>query len=134
MNFVCEHWEALASLLLSSVAIVIAICSSRQTSKDATRQIKAIKDLCRLQIDTSLKQLEIELDKAQLKVQQGKQENEYVEDAFHGSMSFMVSVREDKIKNFPMLKAQNDYRFYCDYEKQLKGIHDNLENLKQALK
>lgn len=133
MNFICEHWEALSSLLLSVVAIGIAIYSSRQTSKDATRQIAAIKDLCRLQIETSLKQLEIELDKAQLKVQQGKLENEYVEEAFHGSMSHMMYVKEKAIKDFPLHKAQNDYNFYCAYEKQLKGIHDKLENLKKAL-
>ncbi len=133
MSFICEHWEALASLLLSVVAIGIAIYSNWQTSKDTTRQIAAIKDLCRLQIDTSLQQLEIELGMVQLRVKQGKDENEYVDNAFHGSLSYIMDVRENAIKDFPLHKAQNDYKLFCAYEKRLKDIHDNLENLKKAL-
>ena len=51
----------LASVLLSVIAIIIAIVSSRQTSKLARKQIESIKDLSRLQIETSLIPLEIEL-------------------------------------------------------------------------
>ena len=125
--------STIATIILSVVSVGIAIYSAKQTSKDATRQIAAIKDLCRLQIDTSLKQLEIELNKAQLKVQQGKEENEYVNDVLHGPFSHIVSSMDKSREEFPMRKAQNDYKFYCAYEKKLKGIHDNLENLKQAL-
>ena len=66
MTFVCEHWEPLASLLLSMVAIGIAIWSSRQTSKEATRQVNAIMDLCILQNSTTLDMLELELYKYSL--------------------------------------------------------------------
>lgn len=125
----CEY----TPIVLSIVSIAIAIYSARQTSKDATKQIRAIRELCRLQIDTSLKHLEIELDKARLKVKQGQTETEYLNEAFHGPMGFYGAAREQKMQEFPAYKAQNDYKFYCDYEKQLRSIHDNLENLKKTL-
>lgn len=123
--------STIATIILSVVSVGIAIYSAKQTSKDATRQIAAIKDLCRLQIDTSLKQLEIELNKAQLKVQQGKEENEYVNNVLHDSFSHIVFPMDKSREEFAMRKAQNDYKFYCAYEKQLKGIQQNLRELKK---
>ena len=58
MSFICGHWEALSSLLLSAVAIGIAICSSRKTSKEATRQIESIKELTRQSIENTTKEVE----------------------------------------------------------------------------
>lgn len=84
MSFICEHWEALASLLLSFVAIIKAICSSRKTSKEATRQIESIKELtrqsienttkevesikelARMQIKSAIKQMEVEIEKVHI--------------------------------------------------------------------
>ena len=63
MNFIAEHWEGLASILLSVVSIGIAICSARSTSKDASRQIASVKELSALQIDTTIKLLEVEIQK-----------------------------------------------------------------------
>lgn len=124
-------WYDLIPIVLSVVSIGIAIYSARQTSKETASQIAAIKDLCRLQIEASIKQLDIELDKAQLKVKQGKAEHDYLYEVNHGSMSYIANVKEMKMREFPAYKAQNDYKFYCDYEKQLKGIQQNLRELKK---
>ena len=51
------------SIILPVIAIVIAICSSRQTSKDATRQIESVKRLAEIQIETTLRQIEVEIQK-----------------------------------------------------------------------
>lgn len=128
----CDYTTC-APIILSVVSIFIAICSARQTSKDAAKQINAIKELCRLQIDTSLKHLEIELDKAQLKVKQGKAEHDYLDEAVNGAMGYYLPAREQKMQEFPAYKAQNDYKFYCAYEKQLRSLCDDLVNLKKAL-
>ncbi len=58
---------AIATILLSVIAIVIAIYTSRQTSKDATRQIKKLTRLTLLQIDAELLQLEVEIFKSEVK-------------------------------------------------------------------
>ena len=51
------------NVLLSLVAIIISIRSSRQTSKDATRQIESIKKLTENQIDLMRMQLDAEIQK-----------------------------------------------------------------------
>lgn len=130
----CSCITNIAPIILSVVSIGIAIYSSWQTSKDAAKQISAIKDLCALQIDASIKYLAVELDKAQLKVKQGKAEKEYLDEAYNGSMSFFGLAREESLKHFPAYKSKMDYKFYCDYEKQLKNIQSSLEKLKQTIK
>ena len=87
------EYTTLATIFFSLISICIAIYSARQTSKDATKQINAIRELCRLQIDTSLKHLEIELDKAKLRVKQGKAEHDYLDDAFYGPFGFYGAAR-----------------------------------------
>lgn len=129
----CSCITNIAPIILSVVSIGIAIYSSWQTSKDAAKQIGAIKDLCALQIDTSIKYLAVELDKAQLKVKQGKAEKEYLDEAYNGSMSFFGPMREESLKHFPAYKSKMDYQFFRDYEKQLKNIQSSLEELKQKI-
>lgn len=58
-----EIFVAIANVLLSVVAIIIAIRSSRKTSQDATRQIESIKQLATIQIETTLRQIEVEIQK-----------------------------------------------------------------------
>ena len=53
----------IGSIILPVVAIIIAIRSSRQTSKDATRQIESIKRLAKIQIEMTLRQIEVEIQK-----------------------------------------------------------------------
>lgn len=129
----CSCITNIAPIILSVVSIGIAIYSSWQTSKDAAKQIGAIKDLCALQIDASIKHLAVELDKAKLKVKQGKAEKEYLDEAYNGSMSFFGPAREESLKHFPAYKSKMDYKFYCDYEDQLKNIQSSLEKLKQTI-
>ena len=129
----CSCITNIAPIILSVVSIGIAIYSSWQTSKDAAKQIGAIKDLCALQIDASIKYLAVELDKAQLKVKQGKAEKEYLDEAYNGSTSFFGPMREESLKHFPAYKSKMDYQFFSDYEKQLKNIQSSLEELKQKI-
>ena len=58
------------NVLLSLVAIIISIRSSRQTSKDATRQIESIKKLTENQIDLMRMQLDAEIQKNRLLAKQ----------------------------------------------------------------
>ena len=69
MSFFAEHWEALASLLLSVVAIAIAIYSSRRTAKDATRQIDSIKNLSQQTIENTTNEIESVKELAKMLIQ-----------------------------------------------------------------
>lgn len=129
MSFVAEHWEALSALLLSVVAIGIAIYSSRKTSIGATRQIESIKRLAKLQIETTIKQVEMEVVKNQVMLNRTRQEAQEVDDIMNGGLSFMTNVREMKMRDFNMRKSERDYNFYRDFDKSLKTILDSLKKI-----
>ena len=63
LDFTFNEWAIIATMLLSVTAIVISIWSSYQTSKQARKQIESVKDLSRLQIESTIVSLEIELFK-----------------------------------------------------------------------
>ena len=62
------EWSTVTTILLSLVAIIIAIWSSRSTSKAAEKQIREIKQLSALQIDTTIKLLEVEIQRIMVEV------------------------------------------------------------------
>ena len=62
IDFISIHWEALFSLLLSVIAIAIAIFSSYQTSKSAKKQIESMQ----LLIDTSIKNADNQIEQIKL--------------------------------------------------------------------
>lgn len=67
MNFeswTLAEWGTIATVVLSVVAIIIAIVSSRQTSRLAQKQVNSIKDLSQLQLEATLLLAEEELFKA----------------------------------------------------------------------
>lgn len=76
-----EIFVAIANVLLSMVAIIIAIRSSRKTSQDATRQIESIKRLAEIQIETTLGQIEVEVQKNLLLARQAREEWQKIRDA-----------------------------------------------------
>ena len=80
LNWGFNEWCTIATIGLSVVSIIIAICSSRSTSKDAHKQIREIKNLSALQIDTSIKQLEVEIHKTMAKIKISAKESKEIDD------------------------------------------------------
>ena len=149
MSFICEHWEALASLLLSGVAIGIAIYSSRKTSKEATRQIESIKELTRQSIDNTTKEVEsikelaklhikalaIDLDMKVakhdvLKLRAGV-EKEKMDDV---KRTYSTQGRESIMNDFQIEKPSRDLKYHSMYLQKLGEISKQLEQLKDNLK
>lgn len=129
MSFIAEHWEALVSLLLSVVAIGIAIYSSRKTSKDATRQIESIKQLAKLQIETTIKQVEMEVVKNQVMINNKRKEALEAYNVMHGGLSYISEFRDMSMQDFNMRKSERDYNYYRDIERSLKTILDSLKKI-----
>lgn len=44
LNWSIDTWLTIATIVLSAISIIIAICSSRKTSKNASQQIEAISE------------------------------------------------------------------------------------------
>ena len=133
ITFLTEHWEPLASLSLSIVAIIIAIWSSRQTSKDAARQIASIKELSRIQIDSTVKQIDLEIQKNLLLAKQAQQEWNGIKNIENSDMSFQVQFREEMERRFQVEKPKRDYLLYRDFSENLKGIRKSVTAIQERL-
>lgn len=133
ITFLTEHWEPLASLSLSIVAIIIAIWSSRQTSKDAARQIASIKELSKIQIETTVKQIDLEIQKNLLLAKQAQQEWNGIKNIENSDMSFQVQFREEMERKFQVEKPKRDYLLYRDFSENLKGIRKSVTAIQERL-
>ena len=133
ITFLTEHWEPLASLSLSIVAIIIAIWSSRQTSKDAARQIASIKELSKIQIETTVKHIDLEIQKNLLLAKQAQQEWNGIKNIENSDMSFQVQFREEMERKFQVEKPKRDYLLYRDFSENLKGIRKSVTAIQERL-
>ena len=129
MSFVAEHWYALASLLLSVVAIGIAIYSSRRTSKDATRQIESIKKLAQLQIESSIKQVEMEIEKNQMQIDLAMQEIQGIKKIDESALAYNVGFREQQLKEFNERRPERICNVYREHTRNLNLILENLKKI-----
>ena len=68
LNWGFNEWCTITTIFFSVVAIIIAIWSSRSTSKAAEKQIREIKNLSALQVDVTIKQIEAEIQKMMAEV------------------------------------------------------------------
>lgn len=125
-NLTFEQWCMVATVVLSVVAIVIAILSSRQTSKDATKQIASVKALSRVQLDATILLLEEELFRAKVEckkvehqTQIGAQERGNNISAIEG----MLRVKESYRQSFePILQ---------DYQTRISRLQQTINELKK---
>ncbi len=130
----CYNWEELLSLLFSAVAIGIAIWSSRQTSKEATRQIESIKELARIQIDASIKQVELEIERNILMAKQAQQEWNGIKEINNSGMAFSGEWKRMVTQQFHQEKPKRDYELYKSFISNLQAIKNNLVTAKNEFK
>lgn len=129
MNFIAEHWEGLASLLLSAVSIGIAICSARSTSKDASRQIASVKELGDIQAEASLLSLDMELQKVEARLITAKNEILNVEERLPRTVVYEM-MRKSRGENPTQAthlsrkkdELENDIKYLENLQKRLSDI------------
>lgn len=143
----------IGSIVLPVVAIVIAIWSSRQTSKDATRQIESIKqlaenqiDLIRVQLDTveSIKRLaeiqvevmrvkiESEVQKNKLLTQQAREEWQKIENI--RKTQFGRTYEDEERRKLAEERPRKQIEFYDTCIQNLNEISRKLAKLEEKLK
>jgi len=105
-----DEWSTIATIFLSVVAIIIAICSSHSTSKDANRQIREIKNLSALQIEISMMELELERIKTGLKENEQRAELKAFE-----ARNICITSPEQSLE----LKAKHE-----SLKKEINNLHD----------
>ena len=105
-----NEWCTITTIILSVVAIIIAIWSSHSTSKDANRQIREIKNLSALQVKISMMELELE------RIKTGLKENEKLAElkAFE-ARNVCITSPEQSLE----LKAKHE-----SIKKEINNLHD----------
>ena len=117
------------SIILPVIAIVIAICSSRQTSKDATRQIESVKRLAEIQIETTLRQIEVEIQKNRLLGQQAREEWQKIRDLKNSQLGGNEDYRNHRKREIEEERPREQMEFYNTYIQSLNEISGKLIKL-----
>lgn len=121
----------IGSIILPVVAIVISIRSSRQTSKDATRQIESIKKLTENQIDLMRMQLDAEIQKNRLLAKQECAEWQEMKELQNSQLG--VGYINSRKREIAEKRPQKQIEFYNTYIQSLNEIGGKLAKLKEKL-
>ncbi len=123
-----------ATILSPIVAVVLAWWAGRSSAKDATKQIESIKKLSELQIEASIRQVELEIEKNMLLATQAKQEWEEIQRINNSGIAHFVEAKNSMMARFREEKPERDYQLYCSFIQELETIKKGLESSKNNLK
>lgn len=130
--------------ITSIITIVIAVISIRSSAKDTakqiaaleestTKQVESIKELARLQMDASIKQVELEIEKNLFLANQAQQEWEGIKEINNSGMASQVQWKEIRMQQFREQKPERDYHLYSQFIKDLEKIKKELLASKKKL-
>lgn len=122
-----------ATILSPIIAVLIAVWVTICSKKDTDKQIESIKALSRQQIDASIKQVELEIEKNLFYAKQAKQEWEEIYDINHSGMAHIVEAKKIMMERFHENKPERDYKLYCQFIKDLEGIKQGLVSNKNKM-
>lgn len=133
-----------ATILSPIIAVLIAWWMSRSSAKDTAKQIAAleksttkhiesIKELARLQMDASIKQVELEIEKNLFLANQAQQEWEGIKEINNSGMASQVQWKEIRMQQFREQKPERDYHLYSQFIKDLEKIKKELLASKKKL-
>ena len=136
--------ELIAILIALIVPIVVAIWTVRSSAKDTakqiaaleestTKQVESIKALSKQQIDATIKQVELEIEKNLLFATQAKQEWEGIQNINSSGLSHICEWKDSVMKQFQEQKPERDYHLYSKFINELEAIKQNLEANKKKM-
>ena len=136
--------EIIAIIIALIVPIAVAIWTVRSSAKDTakqiaalekstTKQIESIKDLARLQMDASIKKVELEIEKNLFLAQQAQQEMEGIRNINQSGMAHISAWKDGVTRQWYENKPERDYHLYNKFIKDLNSIKKGLESNKKKL-
>ena len=136
--------DIIAVIIALIVPIGVAIWTVRSSAKDTakqiaaleestTKQIESIKELSRLQMDASIKQVELEIEKNLFLAKQAQQEWEGIQSINNSGLSGNATWSEMVKKQYQEKKPERDYQLYSQFVKELQGIKQSLVASKKKL-
>jgi sensor domain CHASE-containing protein len=127
-----EIFVPIANVLLSVVAIIIAIRSSRKTSQDAIRQIESIKQLSKIQVEVMRVKIESEVQKNKLLTQQAREEWQKIENI--RKPQFGRTYEDEERRKLAEERPRKQIEFYDTCIQNLNEISRKLAKLEEKLK
>ena len=120
-----------ATILSPIIAVGMAWWTIRSSAKDTAKQIESIKELSRIQIETSIIQLEKELSDARTKYLQMSEKNQNVIN--NSFLSYLGAPFDVQMKRMHEEREKsNDLSLEEKfYENQINCINNNLKKLEQ---
>ena len=127
-----EIFVPIANVLLSVVAIIIAIRSSRKTSQDAIRQIESIKQLSKIQVEVMRVKIESEVQKNKLLTQQAREEWQKIENI--RKPQFGRTYEDEERRKLAEERPRKQIEYYDTCIQNLNEISRKLAKLEEKLK
>ena len=136
--------EFIAIIIALIVPIGVAIWTVRNSAKDTakqiaaleestTKQIESIKELARLQMDASIKQVELEIEKNLFLAKQAQQEAEGIQNINNSGLSHIQEWKNGVTKQWMEKKPERDSQLYSQFVKELQVIKQGLVESKKKL-
>ena len=133
-----------ATILSPIIAVLIAWWMSKSSKEDTakqiaaleestTKQIESIKELARLQMDASIKQVELEIEKNLFLANQAQQEMEGIRNINQSGMAHISAWKDGVTRQWYENKPERDYHLYNKFIKDLNFIKKGLESNKKKL-
>lgn len=122
-----------ATILSPIIAFLLAWWTVRSSAKDTAKQIESIKELSRLQMDATIKQVELEIEKNIFLAKQAQQEWEGIQNIKNGGLSHISEWRNGVMKEFQDNKPERDYHLYSQFVKELQEIKQGIVDSKMIL-
>lgn len=134
-----------ATILSPIIAVVIALWASKKSAKDTDRkiaaiedstakQIESVKELSRQMIDSTIKQVELEIEKNIFHTKRAKQEWEGIQNIPGPQHAWDVNWKENGIRNFQEKYPEREYLRYSEFGEVLKSIKKGLVESKANLR
>ena len=110
----------------SLITIIIAVITIRSNAKSTAKQIESIKDLARVQIDASVLQVELEIEKNRQLADKARQEWDFVQGINRSGLAGQGDFRNSMMKQYQDNKPERDYQVYASLVNELMAIKQKL--------
>ena len=128
-----ETYVQWATILSPVVAVLIAAWMARKSAKDTAKQVESIRALSKQLVESSIKMVDLEIEKNLFLAKQAKQEMEGINDINHSNISYFPDWKDKVMSSFQENKPERDYHNYSQFIKVLIAIKQGLEVNKKIM-
>lgn len=103
---------------------------SQQTIDNTTKEVDSIRKLAKLQIEASVNQVELEIQKYRLLAEQARQDADGIDDINNSGLAYSEDFRNGMIRKHMEGKPQRDFQLYEGFIQKLAVISKRLKEIK----